>query len=352
MNTLSVCMIVKNEEMVLDRCLKCVRQFADEIVIVDTGSTDRTIEIAKKYTKNVFCFEWQNDFSSARNYSISLAHGNYIMWIDADDTIDKKNIKKLQQLKENLQYETYMLKYVVAFDSNGAPTFEFFRERILKNCANCRFCGFVHEAIAPFGRVEYEDIAIEHHKIEKKRNTKRNLNLYRYQQKLGKKFGARDMFYFGRELVYNGYIKKAIATFKKFLKMPNKFLPNVIDAYNLLCDCYLSLNNVEVAKNMLVESMKIATPNAQCCCKMGYLHIKQTNVDDAIFWYKCALNCKNAEKSGQFVQNDYIKFIPYLQLSFCYYQKGDKENFKKYHNLAKSIKPYDKAVLHNEQFAK
>ena len=69
MFTLSVCMIVKNEEAVLGRCLDCVRQFADEIIIVDTGSTDTTKEIANKYTDKVFDFEWCDDFSKARNFS-------------------------------------------------------------------------------------------------------------------------------------------------------------------------------------------------------------------------------------------------------------------------------------------
>ena len=72
---LSVCLIVKNEEDVLNRCLECVSKIADEIVVVDTGSTDKSKEIAKKWTNNVFDFEWKNDFSLARNYSISKATG-------------------------------------------------------------------------------------------------------------------------------------------------------------------------------------------------------------------------------------------------------------------------------------
>ena len=73
MFTLSVCLIVKDEEEVLERCLNCVSQFADEIVVIDTGSKDKTVEIAKRFTNCVHSFQWENDFSKARNFSFSKA---------------------------------------------------------------------------------------------------------------------------------------------------------------------------------------------------------------------------------------------------------------------------------------
>ncbi|MEG0091522.1 MAG: glycosyltransferase, partial [Oscillospiraceae bacterium] len=82
---ISVCMIVRNEQAVLARCLDCVKHFADELIIVDTGSSDKTKEIAGQYTDYVYDFLWVDDFSAARNYSYSFATGDYIMWVDADD---------------------------------------------------------------------------------------------------------------------------------------------------------------------------------------------------------------------------------------------------------------------------
>ena len=76
---LSLCMIVKNEEEVLARCLESARPLVEEIVIVDTGSTDRTKEIAAQFTDRIFSFEWTDDFSAARNFSFSKAHGDYIL---------------------------------------------------------------------------------------------------------------------------------------------------------------------------------------------------------------------------------------------------------------------------------
>ncbi len=71
MVTISICMIVKNEESVLERCLSTVRGIADELIIVDTGSTDGTKEIARKFTEQVYDFVWCDDFSKARNFSFS-----------------------------------------------------------------------------------------------------------------------------------------------------------------------------------------------------------------------------------------------------------------------------------------
>ena len=85
--SLSVCMIVKNEEAVIGRCLNCVCKFADQIIVVDTGSADNTVEEVKKFTDNVYFFKWCDDFSAARNFSLEKADCEYVMWLDADDVI-------------------------------------------------------------------------------------------------------------------------------------------------------------------------------------------------------------------------------------------------------------------------
>ena len=77
----SVCIIAKNEEKYIDECLKRLEPYGFEIVVTDTGSTDQTVEIAKKYTDKVFAFEWINDFSAARNFCVSHASNNCLHWI-------------------------------------------------------------------------------------------------------------------------------------------------------------------------------------------------------------------------------------------------------------------------------
>ena len=87
MATISLCMIVKNEEDVLERCLSSVSDLVDEIIVVDTGSTDSSREIAARFTEKVFDFPWRDDFAAARNESFSHASMDYCMWLDADDVL-------------------------------------------------------------------------------------------------------------------------------------------------------------------------------------------------------------------------------------------------------------------------
>ena len=100
--TISLCMIVKNEEKVLARWLDSVADLVDEIIIVDTGSSDATKEIAARYTDQVYDFAWQDDFAAARNFSFSKATKDYIYVPDADEVLDEENREDFRQLKQVL----------------------------------------------------------------------------------------------------------------------------------------------------------------------------------------------------------------------------------------------------------
>ena len=110
---ISLCMIVKNEEKVLARCLDSIAGLMDEIIIVDTGSTDKTKEIAGKYTDNIYDFEWIDDFAAARNFAFSKATKEYIYSADADEVLDEENYRLFADLKEVLlpEIEIVQMKY-------------------------------------------------------------------------------------------------------------------------------------------------------------------------------------------------------------------------------------------------
>ncbi len=125
MATISLCMIVKNEEMHIARCLESVAELVEEIIIVDTGSTDRTLEIASRYTTKVFSYPWKDNFADARNYSFSRASMDYCMWMDADDVLEETEKERFLELKQSLPPDTdiVMMKYNTAFDEAGRPVF-------------------------------------------------------------------------------------------------------------------------------------------------------------------------------------------------------------------------------------
>lgn len=110
MTTFSLCMIVKNEENVLARCLDSLADLMDEIIIVDTGSTDKTKEIAARYTDRIYDFTWIDDFAAARNFAASKATMEYIYTADADEFVDPENHRQIRQLKEVLLPEVEIVQ--------------------------------------------------------------------------------------------------------------------------------------------------------------------------------------------------------------------------------------------------
>ena len=125
---LSLCMIVKNEEDVLPRCLDSVKNAVDEIVIVDTGSTDATRAIAAHYTDKIYDEPWQDDFARARNASFARASGDYLLWLDADDVIAPEQLPRLFELKKQLARDPADM--VVCGYAGGGLSFR--RERIVR----------------------------------------------------------------------------------------------------------------------------------------------------------------------------------------------------------------------------
>src|SRR3989304_7047785 len=103
--TLSLCMIVKNEEQFLGQCLDSVQDIVDEMIIVDTGSTDSTVEIARRYGAQIFHHPWQGSFSEARNYGLQYATGDWILQMDADEELEKADIPILKKVLRSDLYD-------------------------------------------------------------------------------------------------------------------------------------------------------------------------------------------------------------------------------------------------------
>lgn len=346
---LSLCMIVRDEEDTLKRCLTCVKDVVDEIIIVDTGSTDKTKEIASEFTDKIYDFKWVNDFSKARNYSFSKATGDYLMWLDADDVIDKKNIEKLIKIKEllNGSVDVIMANYTVGFDDNDNPTFSYFRERIVKNSKKYRWVSPIHEVIITSGNIIYSDLNIEHRKIHAT-PAGRNLKIFEEMIKRGQNLDSRQQYYYARELYYNGKYNDAIKIFRNVIKLDDTWIEDKITACEMLSSCYFNIKEDEKALYSLFKSFKFDKPRAKICCLIGNYFLSRTKYDIAIFWYNLAKDSIYDKSAPGFVEKDYFDFIPYINLCVCYYYIGDYKNSKKFNELAGSIKPNDKLYLLNK----
>lgn len=351
MITISLCMIVKNEEKHLARCLDSIANLVEEIIIVDTGSTDRTVEIASKYTSKVYSHPWIDDFSDARNYSFSKASKDYCMWMDADDVLEKTEAEKFLQLKQSLPPDTdiVMMKYHTAFDESGKPSFSYFRERWIKNSSGYRWVGAVHEVILPKGKVIYSDIAICHKKIGTG-DPDRNLKIYQKQLASGKSLDPRQQYYYERELYYHQQYEEAISVLEQFLSLPEAWIENKIEACSICANCYYKLEQEDSALFTLLRSLSFDLPRAELCCQIGKHFLEHENYHNAIYWYKTALEAKRNEYAGGFLQLDCYDYIPLLQLCVCYDKIGDQQKAKEYNERAGACKPHSEAYLYNKRY--
>jgi tetratricopeptide (TPR) repeat protein len=191
---LSLCMIVKDEEEMLPRCLAAVAPAVDEIVIVDTGSTDRTIEIARAHNATVIEKPWTGSFSEARNASFDAATGDWIIYLDADEVLVADDVDRLRNLTGRTWREAFYVvetSYTGELGDGAAMTNNALR--VFRNRPHYRFEGRLHEQIAhnlplyAAGRVEQSSVRVEHYGYlgavrNAKEKSQRNLDLLKAQQ--------------------------------------------------------------------------------------------------------------------------------------------------------------------------
>lgn len=342
---------MKNEEMNLAHCLDSVADLVEEIIIVDTGSKDRTVEIASHYTTKVYSHPWKDDFSDARNYSFSKAAMDYCMWMDADDILEEREKDKFLKLKQSLtpDIDMVMMKYHTAFDEAGKPSFSYFRERWIRNCGLYRWIGAVHEVIPPKGRILYSDLGICHKKTGLG-SPDRNLKIYQKLLAEGKRLEPRQQYYYGRELYYHEEYKEAVCVFEQFLLSEEGWIENKIEACAICARCYEKLGEEQAALLTLLRSMSFDLPRAELCCEIGKYFLEHESFYHAIYWYETALKIPKNEYSGGFILPDCYDYIPLLQLCVCYDKLGDRQKAKEYNERAGVCKPYSKAYLYNKQY--
>jgi tetratricopeptide (TPR) repeat protein len=163
-------MIVKNEEANLPGCLGTVADLVDEIVVVDTGSVDRTRAIAAEFGARVYDFAWADDFSRARNASIDHASGAWIFWLDADDRLDEENRARLRALSGSLSDNNtaYLMTYLALSELGQERNSVAHHVKLFRNHPAIRWQYRVHEQIAPAierqgGTIQWSDVTVHHY---------------------------------------------------------------------------------------------------------------------------------------------------------------------------------------------
>ncbi len=220
MSRITAALIVRNEAGKIAKCLSSVRDHVDEIVVVDTGSTDETRQIVATFTDRIFDFVWCNDFSKTRQYAFDQATGDWVFWMDADDILIGG--ENLRAEIDAFAPETSSVGWKYVYINDGVATLEHWRERLVRNDGSFRWQGRVHETLSRNGedqRVYSDRIYIEHHQEHEPARSRRNLNILEAEfAELGDGVAPRTLFYLGNEYMEYGEWEQAIERYRLYLQ--------------------------------------------------------------------------------------------------------------------------------------
>lgn len=327
MITVSVCMIVKDEERILARCLDCLKQIADEIIIVDTGSQDRTKEIAARYTDKIYDYKWENNFAKARNYSFSKATMDYIYAADADEVIDKQNQERFLLLKKAMLPEIDIVQMLYCNQLEFGTTYNYdeeYRPKLYKRVRSFSWQDPIHESVRLEPVVFESEIRIEHKPEES--HGKRDFSLFQHLIQKGEFLSNKLHTMYAKELFIVGQEKDfmdALPYFKATAENSDRSYDNVLEALCVQAKAY-RLND------SLYELFKIGikgiadSPSSEICYEMGEFFFQKEDYKEASLWFYNA-----AFKTKSILNLKYERELPVSRLKECYQKIGNDEELKK-----------------------
>jgi len=262
-NKISAVIIAKNEEQILEKCLKSI-QGIDEIVILDTGSTDRTIPIACQYTSKVFAdeYKWNDNFAEARNYAKTKATGDWILSIDADEILERGGVKKIRKAIERAMGESID---VIMCGKDTA----FYFPRLFKNKPHIFWKGAAHNYL---NIAEQNQSNIHIHYSTSPAHQKDPDRTFRILKKEVCKNPelTRETFYLAREYIYRKSWPTAIYWLERYLSK-DTWPPEKAEAYLLLAKARFMMRQPKQAKDACLQAIKINANNKQALKLMAEL---------------------------------------------------------------------------------
>lgn len=345
-------MIARNEEQSLGNCLRSVTGVVDEIIVVDTGSVDRTKVIAGDCGARVLDFAWIDDFAAARNYSFDHATMDYILWLDADDVLLPADRAKLLDLKSTLspEVDAVSMVYHTAFDAAGNVISSARRFRLVRRSLNTRWAGVVHEDLQFNGSFTFldTDIAVTHQKPAQDGPSRRNLTIYENHIAAGRALGPSDIFHYARELQMNKAFAEAIPYHEQFLASGQSNVDLTLFTLHNLATCYYMTGDLDKEWECMLRSLEFDAPRPEFSCRFGERFVQKNQFRQAIFWYEAALNDPGIATSEWAVHNHaYRTWLPHKQLGLCYFQVGEYQRSLDHNRLARQYLPDDPEINAN-----
>lgn len=323
---ISASIIVKNEEEIMQRCLDCVSLFADEIVVVDTGSTDKTKEIAAKHPKvKLFDSEHFNKdthysdfrFNVAKNEAVKKCTGDWIIWWDADDWTDEESAKKIRDLAKDGKDEVCLFTFTVKY---GPLVFE--HCRMFRNGHNLKFDDnhSVHEYLNTDGNPNYSkrDVIITH--LPGKKHVpsgKRNIAIMEKDYNERGMDDQRTLFYLASGYREAGRHKEAVDFYKKYLKKSHWPEERFFARY-FMAQALVVLKRFGESRQEALRAIAEDFRFAEAYCLLGDLAFKEKDYKRAQSWFQMASDTTFPKDAKLFVSEHFYAKYPNIRIRECH----------------------------------
>lgn len=295
MITISLCMIVKNEEAVLANCLDSIADLMDEIIIVDTGSKDRTKEIARKYTSRIYDFKWNGSFADARNFSFSKATCEYIYCADADEVLDSENHDRFVLLKKGLlpEIDIVQMYYCNQLSYNTIYNYDKeYRPKLYKRLRTFTWHNPIHETVSLEPVIYNSEIEIMHKPTGF--HASRDIEAFERMYADGIELSAHLHTLYAKELLIAGdktdFIR-SIPIFADTVKSPERTEDERKEAYCVLAKAYRLKGDIP---NFFKYTTKAVTSEgegcSEICLELGLYYASQKDYEEAAIWFRAAID--------------------------------------------------------------
>ncbi|MDX5630731.1 MULTISPECIES: glycosyltransferase [unclassified Brenneria] len=306
---ISVCMIVKDEAQHLENSLRALAQYFDDIVVVDTGSTDRSKQIAGRFTNKIYDFPWISDFSAARNYSLQFAKYDWVLVVDADEELDKIDIALLLEQISSYSTNVGTVEIISITNDESASEKDFIKERVsrLFDKSHYEFFGIIHEQICkkttdeiPDGRFD-APLSFIHSGYTKdiiESKDKINRNIVLLQRAIDK---SKDDPYLHYQLGKSYYLGKNYALAEKSFEASLHLQKERYHDYNeVLIECYgyCLINTAQYKKALDILKYEDYCPSTDFMFLKALILMNNADFQSAIDTFQLCTRMEAGRKKG------------------------------------------------------